>query len=68
MPMPLDAPLFLTGPPVGTGPDIPYRGLHQTWLGPGSYPNPSLKGVPTHEMFVNAGLAFGGIQQPCSAL
>ena len=67
MPMPLDAPLFLTVPPM-EGLEIPYRGLRQTWLCPGSLPNPSLKRFPTHEMFVNAGLALGGIQQPCSAL
>ena len=43
MPMPLDTPLLLTGSPVEAGPDLPHRGLRQTWLGHLSRPIPSLK-------------------------
>ena len=43
MPMPLDTPLFVTGPPVEAGPNTPHRGQRQTWHGARSHPNPSRK-------------------------
>ena len=73
MPMPLDAPLHSNGHPEGTGPGHPLPRVATDVAWPWEPPNPVAQVVPTHDMFVNpglalAGLALGGIQQQCSAL
>ena len=67
MPMPLDAPLFLAGPPGSRSGHPPPRAAKDlAW--PWEPPKHIAQGVPTDDMFVNVGPALGGIQQPCSAL